>query len=67
MFLINAIYFKGSWRAKFDPALTIDAPFHGIAGDQPTKLMHREGTIRYAPDAGLLRRGSARTATAPTR
>ena len=47
MFLINAIYFKGSWRAKFDPALTIDAPFHGIAGDQPMKLMHREGTIRY--------------------
>ena len=47
MFLINAIYFKGSWRAKFDPALTIDAPFHGVAGDQPTKLMHREGSIRY--------------------
>jgi serine protease inhibitor len=47
MFLINAIYFKGSWRAKFDPALTADAPFHGIAGDQPAKLMHREGTIRY--------------------
>jgi serine protease inhibitor len=47
MYLINAIYFKGSWRAKFDPALTIDAPFHGIGGDQPAKLMHREGTIRY--------------------
>ena len=47
MFLINAIYYKGSWRAKFDPALTIDAPFHGIAGDQPMKLMHREGTVRY--------------------
>jgi serpin B len=47
MFLINAIYFKGSWRAKFDPALTIDAPFHGIGGDQPAKLMHREGTMRY--------------------
>ncbi len=47
MFLINAIYFKGSWRAKFDPALTVDAPFHGIAGDQPMKLMHREGSIRY--------------------
>jgi len=45
MFLINAIYFKGSWRTKFDPALTIDAPFHGVAGDQPARLMHREGSI----------------------
>ena len=27
MFLINAIYFKGSWTQRFDPALTRDAPF----------------------------------------
>ena len=53
MFLLNAIYFKGSWRAKFDPALTVDAPFHGIAGDQPMKLMHREGTMRYLQTPGF--------------
>ena len=47
MFLINAIYFKGSWRTKFDPARTIDAPFHAIDGDQPAKLMFRDGTMRY--------------------
>jgi serine protease inhibitor len=47
MLLINAIYFKGSWREKFDPALTQDAPFHGVAGDQPAKLMHREGDMPY--------------------
>jgi serpin B len=47
MFLINAIYFKGSWRAKFDPMRTLDAPFRGVEGDQPTKLMHRDGTMRY--------------------
>ena len=28
MYLINAIYFKGSWTQQFDPALTREAPFH---------------------------------------
>ena len=51
MFLINAIYFKGSWRTKFDPARTIDAPFHGIGGDQPAKLMHREGAMKHLQTA----------------
>jgi serine protease inhibitor len=45
MFLINAIYFKGSWREKFDPSATIDAQFRGVAGNQPVKLMHRNGRI----------------------
>ena len=47
MFLINAIYFKGSWRTKFDASRTVDAPFHGVGGDQPAKLMHRDGQIRH--------------------
>jgi len=47
MFLINAIYFKGNWRDKFDPAETKDDTFHGIAGDQPMKLMHRHGKLSY--------------------
>ena len=51
MFLINAIYFKGSWRTKFDPARTVNAPFKGVAGDQPARLMHRDGTIRYLQTA----------------
>ncbi len=53
MFLINAIYFKGSWRTRFDPARTIDAPFHGMGGDQPAKLMHREGTMKHLQTAGF--------------
>jgi serine protease inhibitor len=51
MLLINAIYFKGSWREKFDPALTREAPFHGVDGDRPAMLMHREGTMGYLATA----------------
>ena len=47
MFLINAIYFKGSWRTKFDANLTATAPFHAAAGDQSARLMHREGKMSY--------------------
>jgi serine protease inhibitor len=48
MYLLNAIYFKGSWRDRFDAAQTRDAPFHSVAGDQTARLMHREAPIDYA-------------------
>jgi serpin B len=49
MYLLNAIYFKGAWRDKFDPALTRDAPFHPATGsDQPAKLMSRQEKMAYA-------------------
>jgi serpin B len=47
MFLINAIYFKGSWRDRFDAAQTRDASFHGVTGDRPMRLMQRSGNVRY--------------------
>ena len=41
MLLMNAIYFKGSWRSQFDPARTQDAPFateHGTP--YSARMMH---------------------------
>lgn len=47
MFLINAIYFKGGWRNKFDPAQTQSAPFHSPTGDQTVSLMHKDDKFAY--------------------
>ncbi|MHB1094662.1 MAG: serpin family protein [Gemmatimonadaceae bacterium] len=52
MFLINAIYFKGSWRLTFDPALTAPASFYAASGpSQQMQLMHRLDTLSYAETA----------------
>ena len=43
MLLMNAIYFKGSWRSQFDPARTQDAPFATERGSSHTaRMMHLE-------------------------
>ncbi len=58
MFLINAIYFKGRWRAAFDPGRTAPGTFEaGTGGPQTVPMMHREpDTLRYAaaPDAEVV-------------
>jgi serine protease inhibitor len=44
MFLINAIYFKGSWADRFDRSKTRDEPFHLSDGSTvPVKMMNRKG------------------------
>ena len=46
MFLINALYFKGSWTQQFDPSATRDAPFQlESGGTVPVKMMH--GTVPF--------------------
>ncbi|MBW3655248.1 MAG: serpin family protein, partial [Gemmatimonadetes bacterium] len=48
MFLINAVYFKGSWTHEFDPARTTPAPFHRADGGQhPVQMMFmRDAKVR---------------------
>ena len=48
MFLINAIYFKGSWRDKFDVAKTTTETFTTSAGvAQSVRMMNRTGKMSY--------------------
>lgn len=55
MFLVNAIYFKGSWREQFDPAKTTPQLFRAKGGNQTVPMMTRpEETgkvgFRWTPD-----------------
>jgi serpin B len=52
MFLINAIYFKGSWRSQFDPARTTAAAFTTSTGaTQQMQLMRQLHAFSYAETA----------------
>uniref|UniRef100_A0A8C6S6N4 Leukocyte elastase inhibitor n=1 Tax=Neogobius melanostomus TaxID=47308 RepID=A0A8C6S6N4_9GOBI len=54
--LVNAIYFKGNWMNKFDPANTKEMPFH-VKGNQtkPVQMMYQMKKLyyNYIPDLGL--------------
>jgi serpin B len=48
MLLINAIYFKGQWQAKFDKSKTQDGVFHLPDGRQKqVPMMFQEGVYPY--------------------
>lgn len=47
-YLLNAIYFKGSWSEKFDKSQTKDEPFEGAAGKVP--MMHQNKEFAYTED-----------------
>jgi serpin B len=47
MVLLNAVYFKGSWRDAFEAADTRAETFHAAGGPQTVPTMRREGTMRY--------------------
>ncbi|MDZ7271881.1 MAG: serpin family protein [candidate division KSB1 bacterium] len=48
LYLINAIYFKGTWTRKFDPNRTQDDLFTASDGSQmPCRMMAQEGEFSY--------------------
>lgn len=54
MFLINAIYFKGSWTKEFDTSITREEPFHLLNGaTSPHPMMRQFGTHGYLEEDGF--------------
>nr|WIM01378.1 serpin [Limnephilus flavicornis] len=52
--LINAIYFKGSWKDKFDASLTKKKDFFITATDKkPVDMMHKTAKFNYAENSEL--------------
>ena len=48
LFLINAIYFKGTWQTEFDPSRTRDGTFYLATGDEKQiPMMTRTGDYPY--------------------
>lgn len=53
MVLMNALYFKGSWREKFDVSRTRQVPFTTSSGSRPSvPMMFQTGKMKYARQAG---------------
>lgn len=49
MYLINALYFDGNWRTRFDPALTRSAPFFTENGENSqVQMMSIKGRFAHA-------------------
>jgi serpin B len=49
MYLINAVYFKGTWKYQFDEKYTQEAPFYDEKGNSTgnAEMMHIKGDISY--------------------
>jgi len=48
LYLINAIYFQGSWTKKFDPSQTTEQPFFRRSQTStPVQMMSQTGDYRY--------------------
>jgi len=50
MILINAVYFKASWRFAFSPEETFESSFNSPEGSVSTQYMSREADVRMLVD-----------------
>lgn len=53
MYLINAIYFNGQWKYKFDANQTQDRTFHTANGEVQTSFMTQKATLNYTRNDSL--------------
>lgn len=54
LYLMNAVYFKGSWSRAFDRRLTADRPFYGPDGSQCSQpAMLQSGRFRHLRGDGF--------------
>jgi serpin B len=56
MYLINAVYFKGDWKTRFDPDLTSERPFHltdGTVKQVPMMTYRGPIEIRHFSDGRI--------------
>lgn len=54
LLLVNAVYFKGDWTAKFDRANTKEGAFHlGFFDKAKVRMMHQQADFLYAKVDGI--------------
>lgn len=53
MVLINALYFNAPWEDEFDPDMTSEQTFYGVAKESKVRLMGRKGYYLYAEHNGF--------------
>lgn len=52
LFIMNAIYFEGSWQKPFKASNTLQETFHGQSGDKTVSMMHQSESFSYGEPGG---------------
>lgn len=52
LFIMNAIYFEGSWQKPFKASNTQQETFYGLSGDKTVAMMHQSESFRYGEPGG---------------